>query len=87
MAKTKIPRTFTENMPTISRKIIFPKLVQNHLSVDFKFPDSYPKTHQEFSENNRSRLLLKAFFEFYNFPKFFENFETGLVNVRFQFCL
>ena len=25
--------------------------------------------------------------EFYDFPKFSENFETILVNMRFQFCL
>ena len=30
---------------------------------------------------------MKAFPEFYNFPKFSENFETILVNVRCQFCL
>ena len=29
----------------------------------------------------------KHFPEFYNFPKFSENFETILVDVRFQFCL
>ena len=29
----------------------------------------------------------KYFPEFYNFPKFPENFETSLVNVPFQFCL
>ena len=29
----------------------------------------------------------KHFREFYNFQKLFENYETILVNVRFQFCL
>ena len=29
----------------------------------------------------------KLFPEFYNFPKFSENLETTLVDVRFQFCL
>ena len=38
-------------------------------------------------ENNCSRVLSEAFLEFYNFPKFSENFESILVNVRFQFCL
>ena len=30
---------------------------------------------------------LKHFLEFNNYPKFSENFEPILVNVRFQFCL
>ena len=32
-------------------------------------------------------LYQKHLPEFYNFPKFSENFETILVEVRFQFCL
>ena len=49
-------------------------------SVDFPIFRKSPKIiGHEFCE--------KHFPEFYNFPKFSENFETILVNVRFQFCL
>ena len=50
----------------------------------FKFPENLTRIFrkiiaQEFYE--------KHFPEFYNFPKFSENFETILVNVRYLFCL
>ena len=52
----------------------------------------YPRGFEVWTELVRSvrkkRVLsLKHFPEFYSFPKFFENFETILVYVRFQFCL
>ena len=53
-------------------------------SVDFQI---FRKLTEDFPKNNRSRVLSETFPEFYNFPKFSENFASILVNVRFQFCL
>ena len=90
MAKTKIFRTFTDNLPTILGKNVFheirPKSFSQGFLLIFKF-------FQKLSENS-GRIFRKIiaqefhekyFSEFYNFPKFSENFETILVDVRFQF--
>ena len=92
MAKTKILRTFTDNLPTILGKNVFheirPKSFSQGFLLIFKF-------FQKLSENS-GRIFRKIiaqefhekhFSEFYNFPKFSENFETILVDVRFQFYL
>ena len=88
MAKTKTFLTLTDNLPTILRKNIFheisPKSFSQGFLLIFKFSENFPKTHREFSGKNRSRVLLKTFPEFYNFPKFPE---TILLNMRYQFCL
>ena len=92
MAKTKILLTFTDNLPTILKKIFFMKLDQNHFSkvfVDFqiflKLSENSPRIfRKKFSLKN---FIKKRFPEFYNFPKFSENSETILGDVRFQFCL
>ena len=88
MAKTKIFRKFSENLPAIFRKIILceisPKSLSQGFLLIFKFSENCPKTYREFPEE----LIAHEFYqkhltEFYNFPK---SFETSLVNVRFQFC-
>ena len=88
MAKIKIFRAFTDNLSTTFRKIIFheisPKSFSQDFLVIFKF---FPKLTENFPKRNRSHVLSKYFSEFYNFPKFSENFETILVNRRFEFCL
>ena len=73
MAKTKIFRTFTQNLPTISEKFFF--LTKTYQ----EFPEALI-THEFYKTQKR-------FPEFYNFLKFSENLETILVDVRFQFCL
>ena len=67
------------------------KLVQNDFLNVFCWFSNFRKIVGKFTENfpknNRSRVSSEAFPEFYNFPKISENFESILVNVRFQFCL
>ena len=92
MAKTKIFGTSTDNLPTIFRKIIFheinPKSFSEGFLTVFKFPENFPKTYREYPEKIiAQKFYQKHFHEFYNFPKFSENFVTILVNMRFQFCL
>ena len=62
MAKTKIFRTFTENLPTTFRKTIFQ---ENHFPKVFcwfsNFPKIVRKRSENFTKNNLSRVLLKAF--------------------------
>ena len=77
MAKTKIFRTFTENLETIFRKIIFHEISQKSFSEGFL-------TISKFSEN--SLRISRKNYEFYNFAKFSKNFATILVNRRFRFC-
>ena len=87
MAKTKIFRTFTDNLPTVLKKISFTKLDQNHfpkVSVDFqifrKLSENSPRI---FRKIIAQEFYQKHFPEFNNFPKFSENFETILVDLRF----
>ena len=87
----RISVTFTENLPTIFRKFIFqeasPKSFPQGVLLIFKFSENCPKTHREFSEKLSLTSFIKSIFpEFYNVPKFSENFETILANVLFQFC-
>ena len=85
-------RKYSEHSPTIcqqfSKKHIFHEIrliiISPRFSVVFtkivrKFTANFSEKSQEFYK--------KHFQEFYNFPKFSENFETILVDVRFQFCL
>ena len=65
-----------------------PKSFSQGFLLIFKFSENCPKTHQKFPEKNIAHeLYQKQFPEFFNFPKFSENSETIMVNVRFQFCL
>ena len=88
MAETK----FSEHSPRIFRKIIFreisPKSFSQGFPLIFKFSENCPKTYQELPEELIiGEFYQKRFPEIYNFPKFFENLETILADVRFQFCL
>ena len=87
MAKTKIFRTFTDNLPTIFRKIIFHEISLKSFSQGFllisNFPTIIRKLTENFSEKLAHEFYKKHFPEFNNLPKFSENFETILLNVRF----
>ena len=91
MTKTKIFRTFTENLPTIFQKIILheisPKLFPQNFLLIFKFSKNCPKTHREFPEKISLTSFIKTSFPSLITYEVFRNFETILVNVRFQFCL
>ena len=91
MAKTKMYRTFTEDLQTIFRKIIFsrnsPKSFSLGVLLIYRFSENCPKTHREFRKIIVHEFYQKHFPEFHKFPKFSENFETILINVHFQFCL
>ena len=91
MAKTKLFRTLTDNLQTILPKKIFHEISPQPFSQGFllilKFSEHFPKTDREFSEKTVHEFYQKHFPEFHNFRKFFENFETTLINVHFQFCL
>ena len=92
MAKMKMYRTFTENLPTIFRKnYFFTKLVQNHFPkvfVDFQIFRELSKQSPRISRKIIAQeFYQKHFSEFHNFPKSSENFKTMLINVHFQFCL
>ena len=91
MAKTKIFRTFTDNLPTILKKVFFTKSDQNHfprfLMIFYIFRKLSENSPRIFRKIIAQVLYQKHFPEFYNFPKFSENFETISVDVRFWFCL
>ena len=91
MAKTKMYQTFTENLPTIFRKILLLEIVQIiflRFSVDLQIFRKLPENSQRiFRKIIVHEFYQKHFPEFHNFPKFSENFETILINVHFQFCL
>ena len=79
MAKMK----YSKYSLTIFRKIIFHEINPESFSqcflLIFQFSENLPKIiAHEFCEKH---------FPLYNFPKFSEDIETILVNVRFQFCL
>ena len=97
MAKTKIFRTFIENLPTIFRKIIFREIGPKSFFRGFLLISIFPKIVRKLTETNfrncpktYRELIVHEFYqkhfpEFYNFPKFSEKLKTILVNVRF--CL
>ena len=90
--KTNIFRTFTDNLPTVFRKIVFfgnkSKIVFPRFSVDFQIFRKVSENSPSISQKSIDReFYLKHFPKFLNFPKFSENFETILVNVHFQFYL
>ena len=99
MEKTKIFRTFIENLPTIFRKIIFREISPKSFSQGFLLISIFPKIVRKLTKTNfrncpktYRELIVHEFYqkhfpEFYNFPKFSEKLKTILVNVRFQFCL
>ena len=70
MANTRIFLTFTGNLLTVFRKIIFYKLVRNPFSQDFlrifKFSENCLKTHKEFPP--KYEFCQKHLAESYNFP-------------------
>ena len=89
-----------ENIPNIqpgiylqfSEKWFFAKLVWNNFLKVFCWFLNFLKIVRKLTENFPKRVIAHEFYqkrfpEFYNFPKLSENFETILVNVRFQFCL
>ena len=91
MAKTKIFRTFTYNLPTIFRKIIFHETSLKSFSQGFLLISNFSiivrKLTGNFSEKLAHEFYQKHFPEFDYLSKSSENFETILLNVRFQFCL
>ena len=79
MAETKIFQTFTEDLATIFRKIIFreisPKSFSQGFPLIFKFSEDCPKNYRELPEEViTGEFYQKHFPEFYNFPKFSEVF-------------
>ena len=88
MAKTKIFRTFTENLRTISRKIIFHEISLKSFSqgflLIFKLSENLPRISRKVIAHE---FYQKHFPEFDSLAKFSESFEIILLNVRFQFCL
>ena len=90
--KTKMYRTFTENLPTTFRKIIFSrnyaKIIFLRFSVDFQIFRELPEKSPRISRKIIAHEFYERHFpECHNFPKFSDNFETILINVHFQFCL
>ena len=87
MTKTKIYRTFTKNLPTIFQKMIFTKLVQNHFPKVFCGFSKFLRFVQKLRISQKIMahgFYQKHFLDFRNFPKFFENFETIMINIHFQ---
>ena len=82
-----IHRQFADN----SQKNIFheirPKLFSQGFLLIFQvFRKLSKNSPRIFRKIIAQEFYQKDFSEFYNFPKFSENFETILVDVRFQFC-
>ena len=91
MIKRKYPNiypVFADNFPKIFFHEISPKSFPQSFLLIFTFSENLPKPHREFPE----KIIIHEFYqnnfpEFDNFPRFSANFETILVNARFQFCL
>ena len=83
-----IQRQFTDN----SQKNIFHEIRSKSFSQGFLLIFQIFRKLSENSPRILRKIIVQEFYqkhfpEFYNFPKFSENFETILVDVRFQFCL
>ena len=83
-------RIYSDYSPTIFRKVIFHEIILKSFSQGFllisNFPTIVRKLTKNFLEKLAREFYQKHFPEFDNLPKFSENFETILLNVRFQFC-